>query len=151
MKVKQTKKFYRTKKDISLPDVINIRKFNKKKEIDDVQEFENISFKIKLESIDGEDNYARLFFFNDNSENEIEIPDGIICKDVTYKKSVIKKPLPDTNYFLITHPMKYIIYYDSVNKRKTTKKTKIYSINIDLNDNECDEEDSNDKMNIKKE
>ncbi|CAG8851068.1 35125_t:CDS:1, partial [Racocetra persica] len=40
----------------------------------DVQEFENLSFKIKIETIDGEDNYARLFFLNDQ-DKEVIVPD----------------------------------------------------------------------------
>ncbi|CAG8768015.1 36160_t:CDS:1, partial [Racocetra persica] len=46
----------------------------------DVQEFENLPFKIKIETIEGEDNSARLFFLN-NQDKEDNIPEGIICVD----------------------------------------------------------------------
>src|SRR5690242_7904984 len=135
MKVKNkkfyTKKIYYSDKDMSLAGAINVGKYNNKGELQydhDIQEFENLPFKIKIETIDGEDNCVRLFFLN-NQDKEDNIPDGIICVDVTYKRKQRKYPFPGTNCFLITHPMKYIIYYDPVKKRKTTKKTKIYSIN----------------------
>ncbi|CAG8819078.1 30020_t:CDS:2, partial [Racocetra persica] len=40
----------------------------------DVQEFENLPFKIKIETIDGEDNCVRLVFLNDQDKEDI-VPD----------------------------------------------------------------------------
>ncbi|CAG8689422.1 5844_t:CDS:2, partial [Racocetra fulgida] len=117
---------------MSLAGAINVGKYNNKGELEydhDVQEFENLPFKIKVETLKNEDNATRLFFFDYDPEKKIEVPEGIIVKDVTFARKIIKDPLPDTNYFLITHPMKYVVYYDPVKKRKTTKRTKIYSIN----------------------
>ncbi|CAG8541438.1 3560_t:CDS:1, partial [Scutellospora calospora] len=94
----------------------------------DIQDFENLLFRIKIETLPNEENSARLFFVNKNDEKEITVPKGIKCKDVTFKKNVLKSPLPLTQYFLITHLMKYVIYYDP-EKGKTTKRTKIYSVN----------------------
>ncbi|RHZ66616.1 hypothetical protein Glove_306g85 [Diversispora epigaea] len=77
-----------------------------------VQEFEGLDFKIKTETLPTEDNNTRLFFLNKNDE-EIPIPEGIECKEVTSKKEVTKKPLPHTQYFLITHPFKYEIHHNN--------------------------------------
>ncbi|CAH1764645.1 12496_t:CDS:1 [Entrophospora sp. SA101] len=84
------------------------------------QHFEGLDFRIKIETLPNEDYSARLFFINKNDDNEIPIPDGIVCKDVTLRNEVIKYPLPLTNYFLINHPLKYQITY---------KGEKIYQLN----------------------
>ncbi|CAJ0847096.1 12418_t:CDS:2 [Entrophospora sp. SA101] len=78
------------------------------------QHFEGLDFRIKIETLPNEDYSARLFFINKNDDNEIPIPDGIVCKDVTLRNEVIKYPLPLTNYFLINHPLKYQITYKGI-------------------------------------
>ncbi|CAG8850702.1 13873_t:CDS:1, partial [Racocetra persica] len=62
---------------MSLAGTINVGKYNNKSELQynhDVQEFENLPFKIKIESIDRKDNYTRLFFLN-NQGKEDNIPE----------------------------------------------------------------------------
>ncbi|CAG8632966.1 2040_t:CDS:1, partial [Diversispora eburnea] len=81
-------------------------------ESSNVQEFEGLDFKIKTETLPTEDNNTRLLFL-DKNDKEIPVPEDIECKDVTSKKEVIKKPLPHTQYFLITHPLKYEIYHNN--------------------------------------
>ncbi|CAG8721776.1 7210_t:CDS:1, partial [Cetraspora pellucida] len=62
-------------------------------------------------------------------EEEIPIPDGITVVDVTFENSVVKDPVVSgSNWFLVTHPYKYNIYYDP-KKNICTREYKIYSLN----------------------
>src|SRR5438067_1162282 len=112
---------------------IKIGKKNKNNELQhdhDIQEFENLPFRIKIETIPKYDNNARLLFLDKNKDIEITVPDGILCKDVTCNSNTaVIQPLPGTQYFLINHPNIYNFYYDPIKKRKCTKRTKIYSVN----------------------
>ncbi|CAG8583744.1 7060_t:CDS:2 [Cetraspora pellucida] len=114
--------------------IINVGKYNNKGELQydhDIQEFENLLFKIKVKTLEDEDNSARLFFFNNNLEKEIEVLNGIICKDVTFKKKT-----------------EYERHEKKENKRLSDAINSITDLN--LNDSEYDDEDSDD-MDIKKE
>ncbi|CAG8805066.1 10083_t:CDS:2, partial [Cetraspora pellucida] len=125
---------------MSLAGALNVRKRNNENELvydHDIQEFENLPFKIKVETINEEDNYARLFFFKDDPYEKIDIPEGIICLDKTAK--VLKNE----------------------HEQREKKQTKGVDITVDntikditdlnLNNSECDDKDSNDEMDIKKE
>ncbi|CAG8775081.1 23809_t:CDS:2 [Gigaspora margarita] len=117
---------------MALAGALNIGKKNKNNELEydyDIQGFENLPFRIKVETIEGQENVARLFFLDKYNDNRINVPDGIMCKDVTFKHNTgLIPPLPDTQYFLIVHPNIYNFYYDT-QKKKCSKRTKIYSVN----------------------
>ncbi|RHZ84313.1 hypothetical protein Glove_83g9 [Diversispora epigaea] len=69
----------------------------------DVQEFEGLNFKIKIESISSSVNNTRLCFL-DTENNEISIPQQIKCNDVSDNRNIINKiPFLDTQSFLIEH------------------------------------------------
>ncbi|CAG8549734.1 11153_t:CDS:1 [Gigaspora margarita] len=96
----------------------------------DVQELEDLPFKIKIETKD-KDCYAILSFLNKNNEI-ISIPKGIMYRIIINKKKNLKEP--HSNTFIIAHPQKYAIYYDP-KKFETTKKTKIYYIDCSIKKN----------------
>lgn len=116
---------------MSFAGQISIEKKNKKKELQydcNIQDFENLPFRVKIETISGYDDVVRLIFLDKNNDTIINVPDGIFCKDVTFKHNEgLTPPLPNTQYFLIVHPKIYNFYYDPV-KRKCSKRTKIYSV-----------------------
>ena len=78
-----------------------------------IQEFEGLHFKTKLETLPNEDNVGRLCFLNFNNE-EIPVPVGLICKDVTNNNEIVKAPLPFTQMFLISNNQKYRVFYNEV-------------------------------------
>ncbi|CAG8559175.1 10884_t:CDS:1 [Scutellospora calospora] len=101
---------------------------NNKNEI--IQEFLRINFHIIVETTDKE-TCSHLFFIKKNEEEIIPILDGVICKVVNNKKKRNKVLI--SNFFVLTYPNKYIIYYDTENNpRKTNKSTKIYMINCEI-------------------
>jgi hypothetical protein len=111
---------------------INVGKLDKDgklKNDENVQKFENLPFRIKVETLPKEENSARIFL-KEHEDEEIPIPHGITCVDITFKKKYIKKDpvVPGVNWFLITHPYKYNIYYDP-KKNRTKLNYKIYSLN----------------------
>jgi len=84
-----------------------------------IHEFEELFFKLKIENIDNDS--ARLLFLDVN-DNQISIPDGIVCMDKTNNDDK-KKPLLNTESFLIFWINDYIIYYNNekifqMNKQK---------------------------------
>ncbi|CAG8453940.1 10933_t:CDS:2 [Diversispora eburnea] len=82
----------------------------------DVQEFEGLNFKIKIESIPSSVNNARLCFLDTNN-NEISIPKQIICNDVSDNRNIINNiPFPGTQSFLIEHLHPWIFSASSLRK-----------------------------------
>ncbi|CAG8734842.1 16184_t:CDS:1, partial [Cetraspora pellucida] len=95
----------------------------------DIQKFKDLSFRIKVETLPTEENLARIFFLKKDKEEEIPIPDGITVVDVTFENNVVKDPVVSgANWYLVTHPYKYNIYYDP-KKNRCTREYKIYSLN----------------------
>ncbi|CAG8522517.1 8519_t:CDS:1 [Racocetra fulgida] len=111
---------------------INVGKRDKEGDLKNdynIQKFKDLPFRIKVETLPTEENLARIFFLKKDKEEEIPIPDGITCVDVTFKNNIAKDPVVyGANWFLVTHPYKYNIYYNPENK-KCTRKNKIYSLN----------------------
>ncbi|RIB26461.1 hypothetical protein C2G38_2163299 [Gigaspora rosea] len=115
---------------------LNVGKRNKEKELiqdSDIQEFQDLPFRIKIETLPKEENYARLFFLHKEEERTIEVPEEITCVDVTLKNDVIKDLAPEANWFLITHSYKYNIYFDPKKKQRIDREYKIYSLNAGKN------------------
>ena len=108
---------------------ISLNKRNKVVYDFDEQDFLGLFFKIKVETTD-EIASAKLSFVNRNDEN-IDIPDRIICKDFIEKKRKTKPPLSGCNFFLLNHPNKYVFFYNPENS-KLTKENKIYIINCKI-------------------
>src|SRR6185295_9304059 len=104
---------------------ISLNKRNKVVYDFDEQDFLGLFFKIKVKTTD-EVASAKLSFVDRNSEN-IDIPEGITCKDFTEKKRKSKPPLSGCNFFLLNHPNKYAFFYNTENS-KPTKENKIYII-----------------------
>jgi hypothetical protein len=85
-----------------------------------VQGFQDVSFLIKTEKLSDEDTQARLYFMDNDPVEECEIPIDIECKETNENNNIkTKNPFFRNNFFLISHPKKYEIFY---------KKTKIYSL-----------------------
>ncbi|CAG8712954.1 7808_t:CDS:1, partial [Cetraspora pellucida] len=78
-------------------------------EDDDIQRFEGHQFRIKLMTIPGSRNSARLLFLNlEDDEKEILVPNGIRVVDNTDFAAPFPVPcFPGTNVFLIGHLRKY--------------------------------------------
>jgi hypothetical protein len=65
--------------------------------------FGEVEFNIKISTIPGSKNNARLCFTNWRNE-EIPIPEGIRGEDVTDSDRIeMMIPMPNTQYFLIEH------------------------------------------------
>src|SRR5579863_1293333 len=80
-------------------------------EDENIQEFEGLNFMIKVETLSTEDNNARLFFLDLNNREQ-NIPNGLICSDITYGNEFIKNRFPGTQCFLLNYPLKYQITYN---------------------------------------
>lgn len=94
----------------------------------DIQDFEGLNFKIKVETIIDEEDYAKLSFV-DKDNNPIDILFGIFCKDFSNKKLKEKKPFSGCNFFLLNQSRKYVFYFDPENKN--LKDNRIYIINCE--------------------
>lgn len=130
--IKKNKNIKHRKNKMSIAGKIDIGKKNEHNELvhdKNIQEFEGLPFRIKVETIPKQDNVACLLFLDKNKDVEIDIPEGFFCKDVTFKYNTgLIPPYPSTQGFLLVHPNIYNFYYDPT-RRKTIKKTKIYSVN----------------------
>ncbi|CAG8844969.1 41407_t:CDS:1, partial [Gigaspora margarita] len=107
-------------------------KVNSRNEVihdEDIQEFLGLDFRVKVETTD-EETCSRMIFYDKKEEKKIPIPDGIICKSISSDKRK-KKKNPVGDFFIITYPHKYIVYYN-LEKKKTNKLTKIYMINCEI-------------------
>src|SRR6266498_2963184 len=102
---------------MSIVSAIYLEDENKKKE--DIQEFEGLPFKIKIIGLQDYKDVARLLFL-DNNNNQMSIPPGIICKDIT--DGIDCGPFPDTQVFLVKFLHIYQITYNNA---------KLYQINCE--------------------
>ncbi|CAG8590549.1 20498_t:CDS:2, partial [Racocetra persica] len=85
---------------------VSLNKRNKVVYDSDEQNFLGLPFKIKVETTD-EIVSAKLSFVNKNDGENIDIPNGITCKDFTEKRRKSKPPLSEYNFFLLNYPNKY--------------------------------------------
>ncbi|CAG8509406.1 5764_t:CDS:1 [Scutellospora calospora] len=87
----------------------------------DIQEFSNIDYKIKVQTID--ERRIVILSFYDKDDNVMSVlPSTIFCRNITEKRDKI--PFHES-LFLLMYPNKYIFYLKDSQERKD----KIYSIN----------------------
>ncbi|CAG8570547.1 13090_t:CDS:2 [Dentiscutata heterogama] len=113
-------KFYAYHSDMSIAGSVHLEKTNKSTgptiifEDENIQSFEGLDFRIKLMTIPGYRNSARLLILSlENDEKDIPVPDGIRVVDVTdFTNPRDLSTFPGTNVFLIEHLYKYQIFYN---------------------------------------
>ena len=96
---------------------------------DDVQEFEGLNFKIKLETLECSLHNSRLIFLNMENE-EIETLDNIIITNISSSYNEFQMfPLPSAKYYLIEHLQKYQVTYnyELIYQLNSEKKIIIYN------------------------
>ncbi|CAG8656459.1 7234_t:CDS:1 [Cetraspora pellucida] len=81
---------------------------------ENIQEFEDLNFRIKVQTIPGAKNTARLCFLDlENDNQEISKPDNVECKDITETQSNLMVLFPSTNYYILEHIRNYQIFYNN--------------------------------------
>ncbi|CAG8836033.1 25709_t:CDS:2, partial [Racocetra persica] len=91
---------------------------------------------------------AKLSFL-DRNNNPIPIPEGIFCKDITDPKhSKPKNPMTGCEFFLITHPNKYMT---SERQRISEELVMEFAQYLNENDSDYNESDYHSDFEIKDE
>ncbi|CAG8609307.1 10476_t:CDS:2, partial [Racocetra persica] len=74
-----------------MSSIAGVLSFNNKNKERNVQEFQSVTFLIKVEKLPEEDTQARLFFLDGEPVKECKIPSDIKCKEINENETVKTK------------------------------------------------------------